>query len=73
MIVMVIISILLGLSIVLCDLFGLGVFSPMFFELREAGGVGLVVIALKGDMAINADEGCGSASSERVLFDLLFF
>jgi hypothetical protein len=45
----------------------------MLFKLREAGDVSLVVIAFKGDMAINANEGCGSASSECVLFDLLLF
>jgi hypothetical protein len=68
----IIVSILLRL-IALGNLFGFGVFSPMLFELSEAGDVILVVIALKSDVAVNTDERCRSTPAKRVLFGLFLF
>jgi hypothetical protein len=65
------VSIFLILTIILGNLFRLGIFSPMLFELSEARDMILILIALEGDMAVDTDEGGGSAPSEGVLFSLL--
>lgn len=65
------VSILLILMVILGNLFGFGIFSPMLFEFCEARDMILEVIALKGDVAVDTDEGSGSASPKGVLFDLL--
>ena len=52
-------------------MFGLGELSPVLFLFCEAGGVVDVVVAPEGDVAVDADEGCGPAPPEGVLLDLL--
>jgi hypothetical protein len=64
-------SILLLLIITLSDLFGFGILSPMFFKLSEARCMIFKVIASKGDVAVDANEGGWSTPSKAVIFCLL--
>lgn len=42
----------------------------MFFKFSETAGMGLVLVAIEGLVAVYADERRGSAAAEGVLFEL---
>lgn len=60
-----------SILLILSDMFRFGELSPVFFLFRETGGVIDVIITSESDMAVDADEGCGSTSAVSVFFDLL--
>jgi hypothetical protein len=65
-----ILLVLIAILVILGDLLRFSVLSPMFFELSEAGDMRLIVIAIEGDMAVDADERCRFAPPEGMFLGL---